>query len=175
MHNKTLLFAGVKQSNLAATLKNGLRLPHKESPALPYPYGHGIYLTDCFSKAALASMASKEPQRVCVVLVEAALGDMHKAQVPKQFERPPKNCHSVYGVGTMKPEPRGIRDMQQDNFKPRQETAATPKALFLHSGRMAPNADCEGVGVAKQCNDYVLYDEAQVAVRYLIDCEVRLE
>lgn len=79
LHNKTLLFAGVKQSSLAATLKNGLRMPHKDGPVVPYPYGRGIYLTDCFSKAALASMASKEPQRVCVVLAEAALGDMHKA------------------------------------------------------------------------------------------------
>ena len=42
---------------------------------------------------------------------------------------------------------------------------------------MAQNADCEGLGVQidKQCNDYVLYDEAQVAIRYLIDCEVRFE
>lgn len=86
-------------------------------------------------------------------------------------------CHSVYGVGSMKPEPRGIRDLNQDNFRPRQETAETPKALFLHAGRMTENADCDGLGVQidKQCNDYVLYDEAQVAVRYLIDCEVRLE
>jgi hypothetical protein len=77
LHNKFLLWFGCKTTSLAANLREGLRLPSKESADTGLMFGKGIYLTDCFSKAANNAI-SGQGQGV-VFLVEAALGDMHKA------------------------------------------------------------------------------------------------
>jgi hypothetical protein len=46
-------------------------------------FGRGIYLTDCFSKAASQSLTQDDQGSYGVVfLVEAALGDMHQAYEP---------------------------------------------------------------------------------------------
>lgn len=104
LHNKCLLWQGFRKQAAAAVLRNGIRLPHPDSAQAGYMFGKGIYLTDCFSKALLASSAvrpeSGTASLVYVVLAEVALGDMHKAFQPHQFKRSaPNYCHSVYGVG----------------------------------------------------------------------------
>lgn len=47
-------------------------------------FGRGIYLNDCFSKAASQSFFQNEDGNNygVVFLVEAALGDMHKSYEP---------------------------------------------------------------------------------------------
>lgn len=46
-------------------------------------FGRGIYLTDCFSKAASQSFSQDDQGNYGVVfLVEAALGDMHQSYEP---------------------------------------------------------------------------------------------
>ena len=52
VHNKFLLWSGCRATSLAAILREGLRLPSDESPSTGLMFGKGIYLTDCFSKAA---------------------------------------------------------------------------------------------------------------------------
>jgi hypothetical protein len=51
VHNKFLLWHGVKACSAFATLREGIRLPSVESN-VGLMFGRGIYLTDCFSKAA---------------------------------------------------------------------------------------------------------------------------
>jgi hypothetical protein len=111
LHNKFMLWYGCKTTSLAANLREGLRLPSKESADTGLMYGKGIYLTDCFSKAANNAI-SGQGQGV-VFLVEAALGDMHKAFQPEQNRRGalPFFAHSVYGVGHQKPSASGLRDL----------------------------------------------------------------
>ena len=87
-----------------------------EAPSTSLKYGKGIYLTDCFSRAALASMdlspQAPTTQKTLVFLVEAALGEMHKAFEPEpDMLMAPGNCHSVYGVGAQKPDIRGLIDL----------------------------------------------------------------
>ena len=47
-------------------------------------------------------------------MVEAALGDMHKAYQPEQNRRgaTPFFAHSVYGVGQQKPSASGLKDLK---------------------------------------------------------------
>ena len=52
LHNKFLLWHGCRSTSLAANLREGLKLPSKESADTGLMFGKGIYLTDCFSKAA---------------------------------------------------------------------------------------------------------------------------
>jgi len=51
LHNKFLLWIGVKATSLASVLRNGLKVPPSEAPSTPYAFGKGIYFTDCASKA----------------------------------------------------------------------------------------------------------------------------
>ena len=81
LHNKFLLWHGSKSTSVIATLIEGIRMPAAES-SVGMMFGRGIYLTDCFSKAASKSMGSNLG---VVFLAEAALGEMHMAYEPDQF------------------------------------------------------------------------------------------
>jgi hypothetical protein len=81
-------------ASLPQILREGLRVPSKDSPSTGYMFGKGIYFTDCFSKAAKASLIFRKAQRgdtvrSFVLLCEVAAGDMHRAYSPHQFLKPP--------------------------------------------------------------------------------------
>ena len=50
---------------------------------------------------------------------------------------------------------------------PSEVSICSPEALFINTGKMAINADSEGHNEHK-FNEFVVYDEAQVKMRYLI-------
>ena len=52
IHNKFLLWHGSRQTSLLANMREGLRVQPNEAPVAGLMFGKGIYLTDCFSKAA---------------------------------------------------------------------------------------------------------------------------
>ena len=59
-------------------------MPALEAPSNLMRFGKGIYLTDCFSRAASQSFEGGEgPKLGLVFLVEVALGDMHWAYAPE--------------------------------------------------------------------------------------------
>lgn len=79
LHNKFLLWSGCKQTSLVATLRHGLRMPSIDSAEVGLMFGKGIYLTDCFSKAAngcsVQAVSAFDQDRFGIIfLVEAALG-----------------------------------------------------------------------------------------------------
>jgi Poly(ADP-ribose) polymerase catalytic domain len=81
LHNKFLLWAGVRANSVLATMRDGLLVPGQES-SVGLMFGRGIYLTDCFSKAANQSCSQSlelenQGHFGVVFLMEAALGDMH--------------------------------------------------------------------------------------------------
>ena len=61
-------------------------------------------------------------------LVEAALGEMHRAYSPGQFRGAPQFSHSVYGVGKFKPCIKGLKDLnnEAEDFQLNEETLKTP-------------------------------------------------
>ena len=180
MHNKFLLWHGCRPTSLAAAFRDGLKLPSKESSDTGLMFGKGIYLTDCFSKAASQCMpigADKETMQGVVFLAEAALGDMHKAYQPESFKRgaTPFSAHSVYGVGQQKPSVNGLKDIKSnlENFDLDQKTIDDNQALFLNTGRLKENPDLEDKPVGMNVpdlrfNDFVVFDPAQVRLRYAL-------
>jgi len=59
IHNKFLLWHGMKTQSIVSSLRNGIRLPSSDSAQTGYMFGKGIYFTDCFSKAALQCVPTK--------------------------------------------------------------------------------------------------------------------
>ena len=118
-----------------------------------------------------------------MVLSEVALGDMHKAFAPHQFKRSaPMYCHSVYGVGQQKPKMHGMKDICQPgpDFAPNELTYDKPNACFLNTGVIAENPDLEELPVGQnppdlKFNDFVVYDESQIKMRFLNDFEIILK
>lgn len=59
-----------------------MRLQSSEAPSTSLRFGKGIYLTDCFSRAAsqcldYSTLEDGQAKQGVVFLVEVALGDMH--------------------------------------------------------------------------------------------------
>ena len=78
-----------------------------------------------------------------VLLCEVALGDMYKTVKPGQVTKPLQNCHSVYGLGQLKPKLVGIKDvnrgLKEGNFTPNEMTICSPDALFFNTGKLSSN------------------------------------
>lgn len=162
-------------------------MPSKEAAQTGYMFGKGIYFYDSVSKALVHTEGSKLKQltqgqstKAYLVLSEVALGDMHKAYAAHQFKRSaPMYCHSVYGIGLFKPNKIGIRDICQPgpDFAPNQLTFDKPNALFLNVGKMGSNSDLEDIpkGVNPsdlKFNEFVVYDDSQVKMRFLVELNV---
>jgi hypothetical protein len=105
------------------------------------------------------------------------LGDLHKLHKPTQLTKPPLGFHSVYGVGQYKPKLIGIKDvnrgLREGNFLPNEMTVCSPDALFFNTGKLEPNRDLQedmvvGAIEPQKFNEFVVYDEAQVRMRYLV-------
>ena len=185
MHNKFLLWQGIRTQSLPSVLRNGIRMPSNEAAQTGFMFGKGIYFFDCFSKAALQSMGPErinpgQTVKAFLLLSEVALGDMHLAFAPYQFKRSaPMFCHSVYGVGRYKPKKIGIRDLVQPApaFAPNQLTYDKPGALFLNTGKMDSNSDLDQLPSGTMApdlkfNEYVVYDESQVRLRFLVEVDL---
>ena len=63
-----------------------------------------------------------------IFLVEAALGEMHRAYQPEAYRGAPQNSHSVYGVGQKKPSIEGLKDLnnEEGDFSLNEATIQTP-------------------------------------------------
>lgn len=60
------------------------------------------------------------------------------------------------------------------DFLPNQSTYDQPNALFLNTGKMSANTDLEQMPVNTNLpdlkfNEYVVFDDSQVKMRYLVD------
>lgn len=76
LHNKFLLWHGVKQTSVPAVLRDGLRVAPQEAPSSVYMFGKGLYFTDCSSKAANHCQMAQRSSEGFLVLAEVALGNM---------------------------------------------------------------------------------------------------
>lgn len=88
-------------------------------------------------------------------------------------------CHSVYGVGRYKPSKIGIKDLMQPapEFAPNQLTYDKPGALFLNAGKITSNSDLDQMPTGLMApdlkfNEYVVYDESQVRLRFLVEIDL---
>ena len=106
---------------------------------------------------------------------------MHKAFQPESFTRgaTPLFAHSVYGVGQFKPSISGLKDIKstEENFALDQKTINNNQALFVNTGRLKENPDMDekpvGVNMPDlKFNDFVVFDPAQVRIRYALLCDL---
>jgi poly [ADP-ribose] polymerase 1 len=151
-----LVWHGSRTANYIGILSQGLRIAPPEAPVTGYFLGKGIYLADMVSVSAQYCRIKKgEPtQHAYLLLCDAALGRAfqisHGKFVSKE-DLDENEFHSVKCCGTKGP--RAGYDV------------TTPDGLIASLGKEGPT----GVPVSELIhNEIVVYDPAQIMVKYLI-------
>lgn len=148
--NHQMLWHGSRLTNFMGILSQGLRIAPPEAPVTGYMFGKGIYLADvCSKSAAYCNTKGKDPSGL-MLLCEAALGKPKEFTSAHYMEKPQKGFDSSKGVGSMFPDPKG---------------AETVDGVLWPKGKMTKDAS---VSTALLYPEYIVYDTAQVHMRYLV-------
>ena len=149
--NRMLLFHGSRLSNFAGILSQGLRIAPPEAPVTGYMFGKGCYFADMSSKSANYCWATKSQPKGLLLLCEVALGQSNELlQADYNANKLPKGKNSVKGVGKVHGKPENYHTMEDGTIVP-----------------LGP-ADTQDVpGGSLIYNEYIVYDTAQVRLRYL--------
>ncbi|EFN84955.1 poly [ADP-ribose] polymerase [Harpegnathos saltator] len=149
--NRKLLWHGSRTTNFAGILSQGLRIAPPEAPVTGYMFGKGIYFADMVSKSANYCCTNSSNSTGLLLLCEVALGNIYERYQADYIEKLPKGKHSTMGRGQTHPDPENVYKTKDGVEVPYGEgvSANIKKSALLY-------------------NEYIVYDVAQVKVRYLI-------
>ncbi|KAM0731842.1 Poly [ADP-ribose] polymerase 1 [Formica fusca] len=149
--NRKLLWHGSRTTNFAGILSQGLRIAPPEAPVTGYMFGKGIYFADMVSKSANYCCTHSQNPTGLLMLCEVALGNMYERYKADYIEKLPKGKHSTVGRGQTEPDSKDVYKLDGVEVPYGVGVPAThnKKSDLLY-------------------NEYIVYDVAQVKVRYLI-------
>eukprot|EP00457_Paulinella_chromatophora_P002241 gb/GEZN01002245.1/.p1 GENE.gb/GEZN01002245.1/~~gb/GEZN01002245.1/.p1 ORF type:complete len:752 (+),score=189.78 gb/GEZN01002245.1/:65-2320(+) len=153
LHNRQLLWHGSRLGNFAGILSKGLRVAPPEAPSTGYMFGKGLYFADVASKSANYVHASRDNPYGLLLLCDVALGDCYPLQKAEYLSMPPPPYHSTFGQG--KYHPSASQALQEEDPRPilpigpltQPEDRANSKLLY---------------------NEFIVYDEAQIQMKYMV-------
>jgi uncharacterized protein YcgL (UPF0745 family) len=148
--NHRLLWHGSQVSNMIGILSQGLRIAPPEAPVSGYMFGKGVYFADMYSKSR-GYCRTGTNDTTYMILCEVALGNLYPSRQALYMEEPRPGCHSTWGVGRQAP------DWKNQIIEP--------------GGAGVPNAQAtsQGQDYALNYNEFIVYDPAQIRMRYLIE------
>lgn len=148
LENHQMLWHGSRVTNFVSILSKGLRIAPKEAPTTGFMFGKGIYFADIVSKSANYCYPTYGDNVGLLLLCDVALGKtQHKGYAIDTRDLPNEIEQSVKGCGLMYP----TEYSQLDGVKI--AVGGIQKANFP---------------TALQYNEYVVYDIAQVKMKYLV-------
>lgn len=150
--NRKLLWHGSRTTNYAGILSQGLRIAPPEAPVTGYMFGKGIYFADMVSKSANYCCTHSQNPTGLLLLCEVALGNMYEKYQAEYIEKLPKGKHSTVGRGETHPDPQKVHK--------------TEDGVEVPYGKGVPAN--HNKTSALLYNEYIVYDVAQVKVRYLV-------
>ncbi|XP_037085146.1 poly [ADP-ribose] polymerase 2-like [Pollicipes pollicipes] len=149
--HRMLLWHGSRMSNWAGILGAGLKIAPPEAPSTGYMFGKGIYFADMASKSANYCRTTRQNNRGILLLSEVSLGKCNeKVQADYRGDKLPAGKHSVKGLGTEAPAPKTFVTMEDGVVVP------------IGPARPVPGNNC------LQYNEYIVYNVAQVRMRYVL-------
>eukprot|EP00899_Mesostigma_viride_P006870 jgi/Mesvir1/16184/Mv08449-RA.1 len=152
--NRMLLWHGSRLSNWMGILSSGLRVAPPEAPVTGYMFGKGIYFADMVTKSGQYCFTTPKQNKGLLLLSEVALGSMNeKLRHDYKGDKLPPGKHSVKGVGRAFPDPACDLLLPEGTRVP----LGPAKEVENHEGEL-------------QYNEYIVYSEAQVRMRYLVEC-----
>ncbi|XP_054721840.1 poly [ADP-ribose] polymerase 2-like [Uloborus diversus] len=151
--NTMLLWHGSRLSNWLGILKKGLLIAPPEAPVTGYMFGKGIYFADVCTKSANYCFFSKKKDEGLLLLSEVSVGRslqlMRSQEMPKEL---PRSYNSVQGVGKYQP-----------SVLEKTILSSEAEAVFGPLVESESASNCE-----LNYNEYVVYDERQVKLKYLL-------
>ena len=115
-------------------------------------FGKGVYFADMSSKSANYCFTNRDNNTGILLLCEVALGDMNeKLHADYYAGNLPPGKNSTKGVGRTAPNP--------DNAVKMSDGVVIP---------MGPGQNTNVLGCSLQYNEFIVYDVAQIRVRYLL-------
>ncbi|CAK67664.1 unnamed protein product (macronuclear) [Paramecium tetraurelia] len=152
--NRMLLWHGSRLTNFVGILSQGLRIAPPEAPVTGYMFGKGVYFADMVSKSANYCAVTRENNTGLILLCDVALGNTNEKFYSDYYANNlPPGKHSTWGKGKTMPPPA-----QNIPFPGMPE-------VQVPIGKGAPS------GVANTSllyNEFIVYDVAQIRLKYLI-------
>lgn len=185
--DKRLLWHGSRCTNFGGILSQGLRIAPPEAPATGYMFGKGIYLADMSSKSAGYTSSSGSDGNGLLLLCEAELGDpmqelqharSNAGETAKQGE-----MISTMGQGSIGPQKWVDASIAHPSLKGIKMVSRLPQAIDRIRDRtlmgcvLQPDPEV-APGPTKiehshlTYNEYIVYDVAQVQLRYLFRVKI---
>lgn len=159
--NRRLLWHGSRATNFGGILSQGLRIAPPEAPASGYMFGKGVYLADMSSKSANYCCSYSSGNTGLLLLCEAELGEpplkLTNADYDAGAKAKQQNCLSTWGVG--RTAPKAWKDASA--LHPSLTGVTMPDVVSQKPG------DTGEQGVYLQYNEFIVYDVAQIKLRYL--------
>ncbi|KAM3940243.1 poly [ADP-ribose] polymerase 2-like isoform 3-T3 [Leptodactylus fuscus] len=159
--NRMLLWHGSRMSNWVGILSQGLRVAPKEAPVTGYMFGKGIYFADVSSKSANYCFTTRDKNVGIILLSEVALGECNELlDADYDAQKKLKGKHSTKGLG------RSIPDPQK---KITHDGAVVPLGPLIDTQLKNNN------GYTLNYNEYIVYDNRQVRMKYLLQVRFNYE
>uniref|UniRef100_A0A8D8YVJ1 Poly [ADP-ribose] polymerase n=1 Tax=Cacopsylla melanoneura TaxID=428564 RepID=A0A8D8YVJ1_9HEMI len=152
--NKQLLWHGSRLTNFASIISKGLCIAPPEAPVTGYMFGKGIYFADSVSKSANYCMTSSSNNVGLLLLCEVALGNVLKKTQAEFVTKLPAGYQSVQGQGRSVPKA--------------EESIVIEKDLTVPLGTLADLPRDEAKNLSLLYNEFIVYDPAQVKIRYIL-------
>ncbi|CAD8124386.1 unnamed protein product [Paramecium sonneborni] len=152
--NRMLLWHGSRLTNFVGILSQGLRIAPPEAPVTGYMFGKGVYFADMVSKSANYCAVTRENNTGLILLCDVALGNTNEKFYSDYYANQlPEGKHSTWGRGkTMPP--------LSDNISfPGMPEVKVPIGKGAPSG--VPHTSL-------LYNEFIVYDVAQIRLKYLI-------
>ncbi|KAG0593643.1 hypothetical protein M758_UG006600 [Ceratodon purpureus] len=113
-------------------------------------FGKGLYFADLVSKSAQYCFTTKKNPTGLMLLSEVALGKTNNLKSAKYMEKAPRGTNSTLGLGKTKPLETEFEKFEGD--------------VTVPCGHPVPS----GVKSDLMYNEYIVYDKAQVKLRFLL-------
>uniref|UniRef100_Q6V7K2 Poly [ADP-ribose] polymerase n=1 Tax=Emericella nidulans TaxID=162425 RepID=Q6V7K2_EMEND len=164
--NRRLLWHGSRSTNYGGILSQGLRIAPPEAPVSGYMFGKGVYFADMSSKSANYCWSHNSDHKALLLLGDVELGD----PIYELYD-------SDYNAGENAKKEGKIATLGKGRSIP----AGWKDAGCIHphlKGIQVPDAD-SGTTDHKTdqgyllYNEYIVYDVAQIRLRYLFFVDMR--
>ncbi|EIN11407.1 PARP-domain-containing protein [Punctularia strigosozonata HHB-11173 SS5] len=156
---RMLLWHGSRSTNFAGILKQGLRIAPPEAPVSGYMFGKGVYFADMMSKSANYCHSYLSGGIGVLLLCEVAAKPFHEL-VDADYNAD-QGCKANGKRCT-----KGIGRTQPGDWQDAGETLGYDELRGCHMPK-GPGKDIGGTAYL-QYNEYIVYDPAQIRLRYLL-------
>ncbi len=154
-----LLWHGSRMTNWSGILSQGLRIAPPEAPVTGYMFGKGCYFSDCSSKSANYCYTTSNKNVGFLSLSEVSLGECNELkQADYDADKLPAGKMSTKGVGKSEPD--------EEDWVTLEDGCVVPIGKLVN--KVEPGKESE---YSLLYNEYIVYDTAQVKLRYLVKVE----